>query len=876
MRRGGGVELGMQARRISGRQNERGWSRFLGRVRRQYRWRITAAGRRFSGELGQIRMRLLYAIGIWTYVLIAIVVFGEALPNLSAPLLIVTAGTIVALALAAHLLVTLRRSHVRRVIGMVHDIGALSLFMHFGGAVTAPFFPIYLWIVLGNGFRFGVSYLLGAGALSVVCFGLVVATTPVWAEQLLLSSGLLGSLIVIPAYVSSLIRQLHRARADAERASAAKSEFLATVSHEVRTPLNAIIGLSDILRAAPLEGEQRQMVRSIGTAGRALLELMSDILSLARIEAGRQDRRDEAVSLYHLLAELEAITAPQARAKGLLLSLQIGLDIPQRVLLDRRHLQKVLINLLVNAIKFTDQGMVRLRLERCAEGARDELCLTVSDSGRGIPEAEQGAIFESFTQSSLNRRDSDGGAGLGLAIVKRLVELMDGSIDLESRLGEGATFRVRLPLVEVVREAQEADGAAPALASPLFAPAGVLPELRSLLGARCPRLIEADSTDALIEKVAGWARETGERPVVFLPHSAGDREALLEAAARLDALGLFAPPLLVAVRLDAGEAPEGDLPPQVLATISADAGEGEVANLLSLVAILLDHQAGTAERETAGAAPAARALNVLVAEDNRVNRQIAERILEQLGHRVDCVEDGEAVLEAIETARYDVIFMDVNMPALNGLEATQMIRAMEGSDHRTPIIGLTADATAEARRQCEEAGMDAVTFKPVSPAAIRTVLARVLPQEAMEGDEEAGAGNVITHPQLQNPRAPVIETEKLAELETICPEDLLERLKAEFVEDAETLLEEIREAVTARDLRAFRDTAHAIRSMAANMGAARLLGLCNRCRSFASDTLREQGEAFLSELEHEIALVREALLPAGESPVVRRGFKDRR
>ncbi len=872
MRRGGDVELGMQAKGVSGRQRRRGSFRFFGRVRRQYRWRIAAAGRRFSGELGQIRMRLLYAVGIWAYVLVAILVFGETLPDLSAPVLIVAAGTIVALALPLHLLATLRLSHARRVVGMIHDIGALSLFMHFGGAVTAPFFPVYLWIVLGNGFRFGVPYLLGAGALSVVCFGLVVATTPVWAEQLLLSSGLLGSLIVIPAYVSSLIGQLHRARAEAERASAAKSEFLATVSHEVRTPLNAIIGLSDILRAAPLEGEQRQMVRSIGTAGRALLELMSDILSLARIEAGRQDRRDEAVCLYHLLAELEAIIAPQARAKGLLLSLQIGLDIPQRILLDRRHLQKVLINLLVNAIKFTDQGMVSLRIERCAGRAGGELCFTVSDSGRGIPEAEQGAIFESFTQSSLNRRDSDGGAGLGLAIVKRLVELMDGSIALESRLGEGATFRVRLPLMETGE-----DGAAvPEVSSPIFAPAALAPEVRRLLGARCPRLVEAGSTDALIDKVAEWGRENGERPVVFLPRSDGEHAALIEAAVRLDALGLFAPPLLVAVDLAAGAAPDTAVPPQVLAIITRESGEDEVARLLSLIAILLDHQVGTEERETAEEAPTMRSLDVLVAEDNRVNRQIAERILEQLGHHVDCVEDGEAVLEAIETARYDVIFMDVNMPVLNGLEATQMIRAMEGGDHRTPIIGLTADATAEAKRQCEEAGMDAVSFKPVSPAAIRTVLARVLPQEALAGDEDACPGNVITHPQLQNPRAQVIETEKLAELETICSEELLERLKAEFVEDAETLLEEIREAIGARDLRTFRDTAHAIRSMAANMGAARLLSLCNRCRSFAPDTLREQGEAFFAELEHEIALVREALLPAGESPVIRRSFKDRR
>ncbi|MFQ5346421.1 MAG: ATP-binding protein [Rhodothalassiaceae bacterium] len=838
---------------------------------RQFRWRRDVARRRFPGETGQIRMRLLYAIGIWLYILIALVAFGEFLPDLSMPVRIVAVGTLVALALPVHLLLTLRQSHVRRIVGLVHDIGALSLFMHFGGAVTAPFFPVYLWIALGNGFRFGVGYLLASGAFSVVCFALVIATTSIWREQLLLSSGLLGSLIVIPAYVASLIRQLHRARAEAERASAAKSEFLATVSHEVRTPLNAIIGLSDILRAAPLEGEQRQMVRAIGTAGRALLELMSDILNLARIEAGREVRRDEAVSLFHLVAELEAIAAPLAREKGLVLSTQVAPGVPRHILVDRRHLQKVLINLLVNAVKFTDRGAVRLRIGRGGAAAGDMLLFTVADSGRGIPEDEQGRIFESFTQSRHNRRDSDGGAGLGLAIVRRLVELMDGAVALESRVGAGASFTVSIPC-------RPADGEAPAatrqLAATLFVSGGASGTVRRLFGEVFSGLVEVAETAALPDVVLQRCRVCGERPVVFLDEDACDAATLGDVTGRLERLGLFRSPLIVLLRGQETAARDAPLPPAVLTAVPRQAGRSEREQLLALLATLLDQEAEPAPDTLREEVEGGPRLRILVAEDNRVNRQIAQRILEQLGHEVVCAEDGEAVLEVLETEAFDAILMDVNMPGMGGLEATQMIRAMEGSDRHTPVIGLTADATVAAERLCAEAGMDAVTHKPVSPQAIRTVLARVLPERPASSADKATAANVVSHPQLQKPRARVVDTEKLAELEALCPDGLFDRLKTEFIEDAETLFGDIRDSVLAQDLKTFRDTAHAIRSMAANMGALRLLALCDRCRRFGPDTLRAEGETFLAELAHEIALLRAALLGEDDAPGIRHHIKD--
>lgn len=820
--------------------------------------RAAAAEKLSKGEFGQIKVRMIYAVIVWSYVLIGSLIWGLSEPQVFYPMLVALGGAVYAAAVFLHMLATLRHSPARWAVGMVGDMVSLGLFMHLGNEVTAPFFPVYLWVVLGNGFRYGIKRMLIAAGVALASFVGVVMTTPVWHDHLMLSLGLILSLILIPGYVASLIKQLHEAKAQAERASAAKSDFLATVSHEVRTPLNAIIGLSDILRGSPLEGEQRQMVRSIGQAGRALFELMSDILDLARIESGKVEQEKQPYAVYQLLASLEAIIAPQAKTKGLQFASFISLDTPAVLRGDRRHIQEVLINLLVNAVKFTETGGALLAIETADEASGPVVRMTVRDTGAGIPADELDLIFESFTQSSLNRRASGGGAGLGLSITKRLVEAMGGQIVVQSVLGQGSTFVVTLPLKpadedDMARRTSVEDvhvfalGACQERCSEIFAGTG----------ADC-RI--AETLDDLVREVAAYVRETGERPVVMVPDSIGlrDQKALRD---RLVGMEFFSDPLVLLAQTEqAGPVSRRSSIGYALTEVPLHPDTSERQRLHALLGTLL-HDTG--EEDVGEIAKDAKKLNILIAEDNRVNRQIASRIVTSLGHESSSVENGEQVLEALESMHFDAILMDVNMPVLSGLEATQMVRMIEGQERHTPIIGLTADATPDSKRQCLEAGMDEVIFKPVSAASMRTALQGVSVAKMQRAADKGGEADIVQHPRLLSGGSAVIDSEKLKELEQLGSGAFLETVKAEFVEDAEGLLDELRETVINADLKAFRDTNHAMRSMAANMGANRILELCSTTRQLTADSLKSKGEPFLTQLEIEIRLVREALLGGG-------------
>ncbi len=409
-------------------------------------------------------------------------------------------------------------SHARRHVALVLDMTTLSLGMHFGDSAFALGYPIYLWIIFGNGFRFGVRYLFTAAAVAIVGFLAVILTTPIWLRDRDLGYGLLLGLVILPAYVASLIRKLSEAKQQAETANKAKSLFLASVSHELRTPLNAIITLSDLLKIAQLEREQREMASTIGDSGRSLLRLINEILDLSRIEAGNQPVKIAEFELVDCLARMRRVLGVQAARKGLDLKVFVGPNVPSRINGPEQELEQILTNLVGNAIKFTQSGGVTVAINlasRETDRGDDEtpvtgetLVFAVRDTGIGIAPDALGRIFERFTQADDTIIDRFGGTGLGLAIVRQLVERHGGAIDVESEPGQGSVFTFTMPVTRGV--ATELDftslGAIVVTHSPL------MPLLVGQFGARVQRVQNASGLAAAL---ANWS-DPQRDPIVLL------------------------------------------------------------------------------------------------------------------------------------------------------------------------------------------------------------------------------------------------------------------------------------------------------------------------------------------------------------------------
>ena len=847
------------------------------------RWNLVRT--KHQNELGQISVRLAIGVIIGIYIASVTAKLGIDAPRMLSMLIVYGSALTLAFALLVHLFWVARDSRLRRNLAVVLDVGGLSLFLYFGDTVTAPFFPVYLWVTLATGFRFGEKIMAWVAGLSLISFAAVTAATPFWQEHISLAIGIMVALVTMPAYVYHLLKRLTEARAQAELANEAKGRFLATMSHEIRTPLNAITGLTDILRASRLNAEQRQMVRSIGMSSSSLLTLMADIMNFSKIDAGAVERNIESFNLYEMLASIDAIIATQARMKGLAFSLTVQPTVPPLLKGDHQHLHEVLVNVGANAVKYTEHGHIIFSVarEEGGGGSLARLVITVSDTGIGIAPGQQGRIFESFTQVDGSSTDARRGVGLGLAICKRLVDVMSGSIEVESEENQGSTFTISVPFEVESAVAEAGDiNLEDASVICLGVDENVMPAIRAR-GIKLGDHQTVESFADLSNATASMMRDGGSRPIVFINAETLEQAGLSKSLADYKESFSFLP-IVVMIEPQARAAIHGIRSRHTEADmVVAGHKVNPLINALAFASALSNDTAnvyGTSGEQAAVSELSLTGLRILVAEDNRVNRTVAVKLLEALGHEVGLAEDGEKALDAIQKREFDLIFMDVNMPVLDGIEATRLLRYAEMGKKYTPVIALTADATPGARERCLAAGMDDVVHKPISKASLSHVIDRLAvtrpgfgegsrtedpeTSEAANGDRE-----VATHPRFQNARPAILDLEKLEELKELDESgEFLADVAGEFIEDAASLVESFRPAVASGDIALFRDINHALRSCAANVGALRIFRQCDKNRKFTSDDLKKKGTAFVDELESDLLVTAEELQRTIGKPLV--------
>jgi len=798
-----------------------------------------------DSEHEQALIRLTFGI-LWTlYALYAGYAHGRPFPdNIAQALWIGALFCAASLTLIVGILFYPAANPPRRVAGMVMDIAATSYALTLLGDVGMPIYAIYLWLILGNGFRYGLGYLLLATTLSAVGFSVVIFTSPFWHDNPRFAAGLLFVLCIIPLYAGAMIRKIHKGLRQVEESDREKSQFIARIANAFRTPLNGVTGMTNVLMQTPLSSGQKEIAETVVASGRMLNELLDNVSHLNKIETGEIEIAQTPFNLHVLINALMSIFMPLANERGLEFRVNLGSEVPATLTGDPHYLRQILVNLISNGIKFTSAGFVELTVTVMAQVANQSvLRFEIKDTGSGMTEEAKRSLFATFNPRNHSTYHIYGGAGLGTTVANQLVGLMGGKLEMVSQLGNGTVFWFDLPFSTNGRSSQARD-----LSTGLLACRCLLVTSNETLRVFVTSLLERWSAPYTVVDSSASALATLKEsvdsgtPYLAVLVDAGAPQAYAQAfagavAAETALFGLtltvFRPnqdPHSTSDYLAAGYSSVMNSPPDTR----------QLFNMLHAVTAREIEQPETRPASLPTLAQAAaksrQRLRILVAEDNPVNQAITRKILVSEGYQVDVVANGREALDALTANDYDLVIADLRMPEMGGLEAMRTYNASSGH-RRVPWLVLTADVTTETMRECARSGADGYLTKPVNPTLLLARVSQVT---------EVARQTIEMQPPETSTESELIDTARVhaaSSRDRPLPQSI-----RRFEENADICIDRIQHAISRKDHTGIRLHAITLESYCSDIGASRMVEVLSGLYTMPIPDLLRNAEAELERL----------------------------